>query len=85
MAAHLCVTTPLAACFSDSCCTELNAPLNLKAPLQAQDDTAAQLDQVLDGHGVVQERHADANYVPMPAYTNHVMPLRVSAVFHQLS
>jgi hypothetical protein len=69
MAAHLCVTTPLAACSSDSCCTELNAPLNLKAPLQAQHATVAQLDKkihraVLDGHAVVQERHANMDHVP---------------------
>lgn len=32
---YLCVTTPLAACSSDSCCTELKAPRNLNAPLQA--------------------------------------------------
>lgn len=33
--AYLCVTTPLAACSCDSCCTELKAPRNLNAPLQA--------------------------------------------------
>lgn len=30
---YLCVTTPLAACWSVSCRTELKAPRNLNAPL----------------------------------------------------
>lgn len=32
---YLCVTTPLLACSSVSCCTALEAPRNLNAPLQA--------------------------------------------------